>query len=348
METKSKTDSLKSIFVGTYTQRGSEGIYELNFNDENGEIGLAGLVVKTENPSYLTISKDRSLVVAVNEMTEGTVSVFKQNGQAYEKVSGMATGGMHPCYIDFNEDETRLSIANYSSGNTSTMMIDMKGNLADLQVIDHLGDLGTNAERQEGPHGHFATFRGDDVISIDLGIDEVKRLSRIDESSQFEASSAFNVRPGDGPRHLEFHPKGELAFLITELTNYVVSLNVEEDGTFTEIDRQPTLPSDFKEHSQAADIHVSPDGNFVYASNRGHESIAIMKILEDGKLEFIGTESTRGKWPRNFVISPNGKWLIVANEHTDNIVVFKRDLSTGMLEYSGNELELAAPTCLKF
>ena len=157
------------------------------------------------------------------------------------------------------------------------------------------------------------------------------------------------MEPGDGPRHLVFHPDRNLAFVINELSNTVISLKHDPNGgMFEAIARVSTLPESFDGESYCADIHVSPDGQFLYASNRGHNSIAIFSISEDGQLQLLGTESTRGNWPRNFTLSPDGKYLIVANQFSGNVVVFERNPETGMLTYMDQQIEISSPVCLKF
>ena len=339
---ESQSEEMMTIYVGTYSQRGSEGIYSVNFNDETGEIGLRGLIAKTENPSYLALKSDGSLLVSVNELDNGQVSVFRNEGDKFIPIDQKATQGMHPCYVGFDKSETKLSVANYSSGSTSIFEILTTGELDLTSVILHDGQLGTDSVRQEKPHGHYAAFVNGEILSVDLGIDAILKI--VDDS----AVQVFKAEPGDGPRHIDKTPDGKFSFLVTELSNFIVSLSPNSDGSYAQLDRKTTLPEDFDGQSYSADIHVSPDGRFVYSSNRGHNSIAIFGIDDDGSLTYLGTESTKGKWPRNFVISPSGKWLIVANEHSDNITVFERDMESGLLKYTGNEIAVGAPTCLKF
>ncbi len=308
-------------------------------------------MVLTANPSYLTISKDNRFVYAVNEEETGGVSSFKWNKDSthLELISQLPTQGIHPCYIDLNSTEDVLAVANYTSGNITSFGVNKKGEINTTpQVIQHAGK-GPVVDRQEGPHAHCSIFRGDNYLYVvDLGIDQIIAYP-IKDGLLGEPHIAFDLNPGDGPRHLIFHPTKDYAFVINELSNTLVSMKVDhEKGTFEVITRESTLPDDFTEQSQCADIHLSADGKFLYASNRGHDSIAIFSVSEEGALQRIGTESTRGEWPRNFTLSPDGNYLLVANQYTDNIVVFEVDKITGLLSYTGTEVEVFSPVCLKF
>ena len=346
--TEKSTDSVSmDLLVGTYTSGSSQGIYHFKFDPGTGEVTGGELMVKTSNPSYLTISDDRRFIYAVNEDERGRVTAFTwdQTNNSLVENGQTSSQGIHPCYIDENADGSLLAVANYSSGTLSVIEIkdgDMSGR---TYIMQNTGS-GPNQDRQEGPHVHCAVFSRGNLYAVDLGTDEIIFYA-IDSGRVGTRKTAFKADPGDGPRHLVFSQDMSLAFLMNELSNTVVSLKAEVDGTLSEISKVSSLPTDFLEHSQAADIHLSQDGRFLYTTNRGHDSIAIFSVSETGELEFLGTESTRGEWPRNLTISPGGEYLLVANQYSGNIVVFAIDETTGELEYQ-SEVKLDSPVCLKF
>jgi 6-phosphogluconolactonase len=340
-----------SLLIGTYTGQGSEGIYMLDFNVETGALTNKKLVAETPNPSFLAISHDQQFVYAANESNPGSVSSFKwdQENQQLSLINQQPTQGSHPCYVDVSHSGNYLVAANYSSGNIAFYNLH-NGEINGAPTIrQHEGSGPT--DRQKGPHAHFSQFCKSDkfVYAVDLGIDQVIAYPVSDNGSLGEGHTALKLDGGDGPRHLVFHPSRDLVFVINELSSSVVSAKVDhQNGRFERIDKRSTLPKDYKGQNSCADIHISPDGKFLYASNRGHNSIAIFSVADNGKLEMIGTKPTNGEWPRNFTLSPNGRHLLVANQRSNNIVVFSIDRKTGLLTETGHEAEVSRPVCLKF
>ena len=347
--TQSTSKTAIDLMVGTYTGDGSEGIYRLKFNTKTGELSDPILIAKTSNPSFLDISSDGQYVYSVSEDEEGSISAWSWNDRGtLDLINEVSTYGKHPCYID--EQNGFVAVANYSSGNGGIYTITQNGGLSKGgSEFQHYGSS-KNVERQGEPHAHFSQFYkdGNTLYVIDLGIDQVIGYP-VNNGRLGAAKTALVAEGGDGPRHLEFHPEKNLVFIVTELTSEVISASVDqESGKFIVIDKQSALPEDFTGESYCADIHVSADGQFLYVSNRGHQSIAIFKINEDGTLEMLATDDVQGDWPRNFTLSPDGDFLLVANQNSDNITVFKRDKKTGLLEHTGNEIKLSHPVCLKF
>ena len=237
------------------------------------------------------------------------------------------------------------------TGNVLAYPINKKGEVTEPIVKQHVG-AGPNEERQEGPHAHCTKFSKDGqwLYAVDLGIDKILKYP-VEVTTIGDGSTAFQADPGDGPRHLIFHPTQKLAFLINELSSTVTSLKLDATtGDFVAISKVSTLPPHYDGENSCADIHVSNDGRFVYASNRGHNSIAVLAVNESGDLMRITNESVHGDWPRNFTLSPDidNQFLIIANQKSNNIVVFERDLETGLPSYTGNEIQLSQPVCLKF
>lgn len=350
-EETSKPETIE-LLVGTYTNETSEGIYKLAFNPIDGNIENMGLVAEVVSPSYLALSENKQFVYAVNENNPGKVSSFQWNDERTKlnPISNQDCSGKGPCYVEINNSENMLAIANYGSGNISMYKIE-NGIIQDsVQTRQHEG-TGPVKPNQNGPHAHCVKFdsNGKIIYAVDLGIDQVLSYAIDNQGNLGEKQTALFLDKGDGPRHLIFHPTKDMAFVINELSNSITSAKVDPDtGIFEKIDKQSTLPKDYTEKSYCADIHISSNGKFIYGSNRGHNSIAVFSVSEEGKLNLIQTESVRGDWPRNFTLSPDGKFLLVANQNSDNIAVFAINQETGLLTYTGKEIKLSKPVCLKF
>ncbi|MEQ8583348.1 MAG: lactonase family protein [Marinoscillum sp.] len=339
------------LLIGTYTDQTSEGIYRVSFDTQTGELTDLRLAVKAASPSYLSISPDRKYVYAVGERGDGAVVAYEWEQDSLKRINQVSSMGINPCYVDFSANKKLVAVANYSSGNGAVYAVAADGSIVgEPSTYQHEGVGLDSANRQEAAHAHCSMFSKDSrfVYVVDLGIDQVVGYPVIDGGIG-DGFTALSLVPGDGPRHMVFHPTKDMAFLINELSNSVISIKVDvETGMLTEIDRANTVPEDFTEHSQCADIHLSSDGKFLYGSNRGHDSIAIFAVGESGELERIGVESVQGKWPRNFTLSPDERFLLVANKDTDNITVFSRDPKTGLLTYTDQEIAVSRPVCLKF
>ncbi len=345
---------LINLIVGTYTNTCySKGIYVYEFNTDNGHMRLKKSSDSIVNPSFVALSKDEKYIYAVNENgVESTVSAF-----SFDAVSGRPTfinmessKGADPCYLI--NDESNVIVANYTGGNISVFGKKPDGSLTEAkQVIQHFGK-GLNAERQEKPHVHMVYFSPDKkyVLSNDLGTDKiyVYNYNPTASTEVLSLKDSVSVKAGSGPRHLTFSKNGKNIYLLQELDGSLTTFDYE-DGKLTQIDETSILPADFKGNFSSADIHISPNGKFLYASNRGEaNNISIFKIMKKGKLELKGQVSTMGKGPRNFVIDPTGKFLLVAHQYTNNIVVFKINKRKGTLTDTGSRFDLCSPVCLIF
>ena len=336
-----------SFYVGTYTDKLSEGIYTYSLLDD-GNIEFLRLAAKVENPSFLTKSSDGRYLIAVNENEIGTVSSFQIQGDSLHLLNQQTSGGKHPCFVATN-DEGFVLTANYSSGNVGLLKIGDDGALSSLLDVQQHTGTGSH-ERQDEPHAHSVWFTpdGSDIISVDLGTNELIFSSLDPQTNKLKPTSQtpLKMKPGAGPRHLAFHPKQPWIYVINELNSSVSRIKKDESGYSLEASYS-TLPENYSDENYTADIHISKDGRFLYASNRGHNSLSIFAIDSNGDLILKGHASTRGEWPRNFALSPDDSFLLVANQHSDNIVSFKRDSETGMLDY-GSETEVPTPVCILF
>lgn len=346
---KVKNEEPKPFYVGTYTNGESKGIYKYQL-DKYGKLSNLGLMVETLNPTFLVKSNDQKTLYSVAETNEngtGYVKSFKILDNSLVEISTQKSGGGGPCFITVNKDNYILT-ANYGGGSVGLLRSDKKGNLSQLlNVQQHIGK-GTT-KRQTKPHAHSTWFHPSkkEIISVDLGTNELW-FSKIDkESLVLSEQSKLKMADGAGPRHLTFHPNYKWIYVLNELNN-TVSL-VKENGNFYVVASSISmLPEGYSKYTKGADIHISKDGKFVYASNRGHNSIVIYKVNpENGSLILVGFEDVRGDHPRNFSLSPDNKFLIVANQNTNNIVSFKRDKKSGKLTFV-SEITAPNPVCILF
>ena len=345
-------NSIFPFFVGTYTQGESQGIYKYLLL-KDGTIKELGLVAKSDNPSFLAMNKEKTILLAANETSHentGTVESFFIDTNRLEFISRSSSGGAHPCFVCVNKNGYVLA-ANYSGGNVGLLHLNKKGELSGLLDLQQHSGKGTT-ERQEAPHAHSAWFYkdSDEVISVDLGTNELwfSHLDTVQQKLVPDDPYTLQMKAGAGPRHLAFHPNGKWIYILNELNCTVTLVQKSDEGTYTIGPSVSSLPRDYSEANTAADIHISSDGKFVYASNRGHNSIAIYEVdPANGTLYPIGFQKSKGDGPRNFCISPDGRYLLVANQHTNNIVSFKRDKISGLLNYI-DQIEAPTPTCILF
>ncbi len=347
------------LYVGAYSQGAEEGIYVYRFDALEGDITYISTAKGVENPSYLAIHPKKNLLIAVNETGDyngeksGAVSSFAidpSNGSLHQ-LSQVASGGGAPCYVSIDHSGSHAFVANYSGGSFVMLPIQAHGKLMDFTDLKQQKGSKSIAGRQDKPHAHGIVLdpKQKFAIATDLGADEVISYAIDRKNGKLIQSSVFNIDAGSGPRHLTFHPNKKLAFVISELNSTISSFGYDaKTGALTLLSTVPTLPEGFAEKNTCADIHVSPDGKFLYGSNRGHDSIVIYKIdQKTGNLTYVDHTSVKGKTPRNFVIDPTGKFLLVANQNTNNIVVFKVDQETGKLRSNGVEIQVKKPVCLK-
>ena len=351
------------VYIGTYTsgKSNSKGIYIYKLNLDSGELTPYKVVENVAEPSYLTIDKNRKYLYAVNETVEyedrksGAVSAFaidRKTGDLTFLNRQPSLGGA-PCYIIVSENGRFVLVANYVGGNVSVFPVETDGKLgASVDLEQHSG-TGANNDRQEAAHAHSIVLDNKNrfAVSCDLGADKIFVYQFDKKTGKLTPNDLpfFQTVAGAGPRHFVFHQNDKFAFVINELNSTITALNYDDRrGILTEIQTVPTLPADFSGENTCADIHIAPNGKFLYGSNRGHDSIASYLIDENtGKLELIEYTSTLGKTPRNFAIEPGGRFLLAANQNSDSVVVFRIDEQTGKLAPAGSAAEIPMPVCLK-
>jgi 6-phosphogluconolactonase len=348
------------LIVGTYDSPKSEGIYVYKFNNDDGSSKEISHI-KTANPSYIAISPNEKFIYAVHEIANngngGEVAAFSFNKKTGELsfINQQLSGGDHPCYVEIDKTGRWVIVANYTSGSFSVLPVNADGSLGvATTTIQHTGS-GKLADRQKGPHAHCAKLSADNhwLFVSDLGIDKVMIYAFDAKTGKITpAKSPFaTTEPGSGPRHFTFHPNNKYAYLIEEMSATVVAYKYNM-GILKKIQSISTLPVGDTGLIGSADIHVSPDGKFLYASNRGRgqsNTIAIFKIdPANGTLKTVGHQYTLGNIPRNFNFDPSGKFLLVANQESGEIVIFKRNLQTGLLTDTGQRVLVGKPVCIKW
>ncbi|MEE1947091.1 lactonase family protein [Pedobacter sp. KR3-3] len=344
-----------NLLVGTYTNKGnSEGIYVYDFNTLTAETKLKAVAKNVVNPSYLAISKDKKFVYSVNEDGKNSgVSSFKFNSTSGDLtfINKKASEGADPCYISV--DDKNVILANYSGGTISVFGRHADGSLSDAkQVIKHTGKSIDPQKRQESAHVHMVQFTPDKkyLISNDLGEDQIYSYNYNPNSANkvLSIKTVIKTNAGTGPRHLTFSPNGRFAYLVHEFNGSITAF-VYANGNLKKIQEIATTGKDFAGKIDGADIHVSADGKFLYESNRGDaNTINVFAILPTGILRFVESVSSLGKGPRNFSIDPSGKFVLVAHQYTNDVVIFNRNSITGKLTDSGKRINVGVPVCLLF
>ncbi|MDE0297030.1 MAG: lactonase family protein [Candidatus Poribacteria bacterium] len=350
------------LYVGTYTEGESEGIYVYRMHSITGALELASITDAWENPTFLAIHPQRRYLYAVNEISEfdgkagGSVSAFaidQTNGEL-TFLNRKSSVGDGPCHLVVDSTGNYVLAANYGGGSVCMLPILDDGRLGDASdFVQHEGSS-ADSGRQSAPHAHSIVTdpANQYAFAPDLGLDKIKsyRLDLTAGKLVPNAPPHAAVAAGAGPRHFDFHPNRRFAYVINELDSTITGFDYDESsGTLSEIQTISTLPEDFSGKSHTADVHVHLSGRFLYGSNRGHDSIAIFEIDEtSGRLRLIGYEPTQGETPRNFGIDPSGTILLAANQNTDTIVTFQIDQETGNLNPTGQVIEVPAPVCLQF
>ena len=352
-------DKMIPFYIGTYTGPKSEGIYRSQLDLASGNLAEPQLVAKLDNPSFLTIHPTKPVLYAVSEVRRGDqrhgaqVMAYRMEADGkLTEIGGQPSAGQGPCYVSTDQTGTVALVANYGSGSIASLPINDDGSLAPpASGIQHEGKS-VNPQRQEGPHAHciISDPSNEFACAVDLGLDQVLVYKLHHGTGKLEAQPSGNYRaaPGNGPRHLAFHPDGKHAFVNHEIASKLSSIRWQA-GRFHELETLSTLPTDNADSNSTAETLVHPNGKFVYCSNRGHNSIAIFAFdAAAEKLTVVGHASTLGKTPRNFRIDPTGHYLLAENQGSDSIVPFRIDPSSGQLTPTGNSISVGGPCCIKF
>ncbi|MEJ7647113.1 MAG: lactonase family protein [Chryseolinea sp.] len=349
------------LYVGTYSVRGSEGIYLLEFDRAKKSLKLMQSVPSLESPSYITLHPSGKFLYSVNR---GRANVSDNGGSvsayAIDPKSGRLNGlnnrssyGDQPCFISLDRSGKYAFLCNYAEGNLVVLPIFEEGLLGIPSDAKKYTGNSIVAERQEESHVHSATVSSDNrfLYVCDLGTDKIYIYAFDQATGKLEPTPTedVSVNPGGGPRHFTIHPNGKYAYLVEELSSSVCAFEVnQESGALTILqDTVQGLPKEFEGQNFSADIHTDVKGNFLYMSNRGHNSISIFAIATDGKITLKGQVNTGGKSPRNFLMDPKGEYMFVANQESDNVLLFQVNAKTGGLSVVGKPIAVPSPACLK-
>jgi 6-phosphogluconolactonase len=347
------------VFVGTYTTKTeSKGIYAYEFDVDTGNLTPKGVAAETPDPSWVAVHPNGKFLYAANEAGKAsTVSAFAVDAKSAKLtlLNQIPSLGEDPCYLSFDKTGKYVLVANYSSGTVAVFPILADGRLGEhTALVKDQGITGPNKERQEAPHAHWIETSSDNrfVLVADLGLDEVL-VHKFDATSGTLTPNepAFaRLKAGSGPRHAVFHPNGKFVFAVSELSSTATSFEYNaKKGTLKEIGTASTLPPGFSGRNDVAEAAVHTNGKFLYVSNRGNDSIAILSIdPAKGTLAPVGGIATGGKEPRHFAIDPSGKYLLAENQFSNNIVVFKIDAATGGLTPTGQVVEVPSPADIAF
>ncbi|MGB8190859.1 MAG: lactonase family protein [Chitinophagaceae bacterium] len=341
------------LLVGTYTSGKSKGIYVYRFNSANGSVEHISTVEGIKNPSFLAVAPDKKHVYSVSEGDGmGTITAFTFDKGILSPLNSESSGGNGPCYVTTDRTGKWVAAGNYGSGSLAILPVQANGSLgASVTTIAHEGKS-VNENRQEKAHVHATVFSPDNryLLVPDLGMDKIMIYAFDEANGKLTATEPALSDPGSGPRHIDFHPSGKYVYLMEELTGTVTVFNYDKGGKLTAAQRISSHPAGYKGTIGSADIHVSLDGKFLYASNRGESNtIAIFSIdHKNGQLKPLGHQPTMGLMPRNFNFDPSGNYLLVANQGSDNIAVFKIDKKTGMLTALPQLIQVPNPVCVKW
>ncbi|TAE73919.1 MAG: lactonase family protein [Verrucomicrobia bacterium] len=332
----------------------SEGIYRTTFDPSKGSFTEVKLAAKYPHPGFLALHPKLPLLYSVGKTEQhpkGSVAVFKIT-ERLEFLAEASSGGTNPCHLAIDPTGQVLAVANYADGITATLKLDRNGLPTGPGFAQRVEGSGPRADRQDGPHAHGVYFRGGTLLVPDLGLDKVLtwHLDLATATPSGISTAVWSAAPGAGPRHMDFSPDGKHAYVINELDNSVSACAFEAStGGLTTLHSLPTLPTDWTGKSTTAEIQVHPNGKLVYASNRGHDSIAAFsRDPATGKLSPLGVFPCGGKTPRHFTISPDGKWLLCAHQDSNSIAALPLDPATGKLGAPSTTINAPNPICLLF
>lgn len=351
------------VYVGCYTSRGqSQGIQLFRFDSATGKLTADGLAGEAVNPSYVNLHPSGKYLYSVSEVSSlsgqrsGGVSAFSidRTTGRLSKLNSVLSRGTGPCFVRTDATGKMALVANYGSGSVAALPIKADGSLGEAVGFDQHRGSGANKARQEGPHAHSANFSPDNRFAIvaDLGTDRlyVYKIDPATAGLSPHDPPFFQTAPGAGPRHFAFHPNGKWAYVINEIDCTLAAMTWDRGrGVLAGLQTVSTLPAGVRDPGYStAEVVVHPSGEFLYGSNRGHDTLALFTIGKDGRLTPAGHTPTQGKVPRNFNLDPTGKWLIVANQESGNLVVFAIAAKSGKLTPTGQIVPAGAPVCVKF
>lgn len=341
----------EKIFLGTYTKRESKGIYQITLDTEVKKLEDLTVAAETNGPTYLTLDKEHQVIYAVlGGDGEGGIASYKKNENGeYAQVDTATATGASPCYVSYDADRSFVYTANYHKGQVAVFKTDDEGHLTLTDTVQHEGT--SVHKNQDRPHAHYFDLSPDKkfLIACDLGNDTVYTYT-VDEEGKVKEISTTTVAAGTGPRHIVFAPNGKKAYLFGELSSDVIALDYDpETGILTPFQTISTIPESHTSFNGGAAIRISNDGKFVYASNRGHDSIAVFAVsASDGTLSLVEYVPTEGNIPRDFDLDPTNQFVVVAHQDSDNLTLFERNSDSGKLTLLEKDVYAPEAVCVYF
>lgn len=349
------------VFVSAFTTGDEGAIHAYRFDSEKGQLKLLHRTTDVENPFFIAVSPNRQFLYSIDAKQFGSkdnefVAAYKINGRdgKLTRLNRQTSRGTASCFLDVDATGKSVVVANYSSGSVASLPVQANGSLGEAATfVQHVGSS-VNPDRQKEPHAHCIVISPDNrfVLAADLGTDKILNYELKPETSEMKPNAAqpyAELPPGSGPRHLVFHTNGNRVYVINELKNTVTFFDyATQTGSLTQRQTISTVPENFAGISHTADLKITPDGRFLYGTNRGHDSIAIFRIGDDGHLSLVRIEPSLGKGPQNLLITPDGRWLLCANMPGNNVAVFAIDASTGGLKSAGDPVTIPMPSCIRW
>lgn len=338
-----------TAYVGTQTE--ANGLYHCRVDVDTGRVQRIGAADAGETPSFFALHPSGDYLYAGNMVDAGTVTTLEIGDDGELSRVGQAESGGHgPCHVSVDASGAYLFAADYHEGHVSMLPIGANGAAREpSHVIERKGSS-VDPGRQQSPHPHSITPGPENEVAYlaDLGTDELVVYGLDFDAGRLEPEQSVDVEGGAGPRHVDVHPNGSTLYLLCEMDSTLRTFERDSDGHLTEVASTGTLPAGYGGDNATAEVLVHPSGAYLYASNRGHDSIAIFELDGDGMPSLIGHEPTGGEWPRNFALGPDGRFLFAENQHTDDVRTFRIDEATGDLEPTGDVVEIPQPSCMKF
>lgn len=349
------------VFISSFASGDKAGIQAFSFDSKTGALQPLHRTTDIQNPFFLAVSPDQRFLYAISAEKFGGpddefVAAYQLEDRTgrLKRLNQQSARGTASCYLDVDATGKTVVVANYASGSVASLPVQKDGSLDEsTSFVQHSGS-GADPVRQKGPNAHSIVISPDNrfALAADLGIDKIL-IYQIDAATAKLTPNAAQpfakMQPGSGPRHLTFHPNGRQVYVINELANTVTCFDyAAASGSLTERQTISTLPDGFSGKSYTADLKITPDGKFLYGTNRGHDSIASYRIAEDGKLTLLSIEPSLGKGPQNLLITPDGQWLLCANMPGNSVVVFRIDAESGKIAATGTPIEMPMPSCIRW
>ncbi|WP_248926861.1 lactonase family protein [Paenibacillus hamazuiensis] len=346
------------VFIGSYAEPSDPGIFAYTLDTATGELALINSFGGVKNPCFLDIDHDNRKIYAVAEALPGEndephalalAFAFDPASGLLNLMSEQKTVGRATCHIHYDKERRMAVVTSYSGGAIGLLPVKEDGTLAPLADAHYHQGSGTHPTRQDRPHPHSSYARGSRLYVPDLGLDRIVSYEPDAERMKLIPGIEYAVAPGAGPRHMAFHPEQPYAYVINELDSTITVLKIAANGSLQPVSTVSTLPSGFAGDNTCAEIRITPDGRYLYGSNRGHDSIAVFKTGGAGsELELVEIRSSLGVRPRNFDISPDGRFLVAAHQDTGNLVVFRIDSDSGRLHDTGYRGDAPQGVCVRF